>query len=109
MRRWMSIVAYGLGGFLLAVTMVWAGFAVAGQRLSAPANPIEPVAVPSSATPSATHTPNASPSRADDHAATPSPASVGTSSARPAATPEPDRSGSSPTDDSPHDSGKGDD
>ena len=73
MRRWFPIAMYGVGGFALAVLMVWGGFAVAGRRLSTPANPIQPLVSTASTTPSGSHDdgPTASPSH-HDHPASPS-------------------------------------
>ena len=111
MRRWLVIAAYALGGFVLAVAMAWAGFAVAGQRLSTPANPIEPVVV--AVSPSASDTKGGtkpSPSKADDHHESPSVAFVPpTTSAAATPTAEPSPSGSDDKKNGSPDSGKGDD
>ena len=79
MRRWFPMAMYGVGGFALAVLMVWGGFAVAGHRLSTPATPIEPYISAPSTTPSGPNDdgPTTSPSRQDDLA---SPSSASPSS-----------------------------
>ena len=45
MRRAAIIAAYAIGGILVAATLAWASYAVAGARLSTPADPIRPVGV----------------------------------------------------------------
>ena len=83
MRRSAPFVLYGLGGIAVAGALVWASFAVAGQQLSAPLNPIQPVAVASS-------NPQPIPSRETERSPVPSPhdgqASVAMTSGTPSAT-----------------------
>ncbi len=84
MRRGMLTALYGLGGLVAAATLAWAAFTVAGQPLSTPAEPIQPVSV-AAATPSVSPTvareSSASPATHRHHHATPA------SSPRPATAP----------------------
>ena len=48
MKRAMPFLFYGLGGIAVAGGLAWASFTVAGQQLSTPGDPIQPVAVSSS-------------------------------------------------------------
>jgi hypothetical protein len=46
MRRGLIIAIYALGGLGIALSLSFATFALAGQELSDPANPVHPIAAP---------------------------------------------------------------
>ena len=102
MKRFLTIVGYGLGGILLALALSLGAFALAGRQLGGPASPVEPALnLTDSPTPSwepsfeptqthtpkpkpkpdpkpdATHTQSAPPSASTPTAAAPSPTSGG--------------------------------
>jgi len=90
MKRFLTIVGYGLGGILVALALSLGAFALAGRQLGGPASPVEPALnlsdspTPSwepSFEPTQTHTPKPKPKPKPD----PKPDATHTQSAPPSA------------------------